>query len=66
MIMNGQMRKYDFAAYREQLKKMSGPVKGSELPQVKLDLKGIRKYAEKKGVSVSDLSDTEKRLFLKE
>ena len=62
--MNGQMRKFDFAKYNEQLKTMPDPIMASELPKVKLDLKGIRNYARNKGVSIASLSDEEKRFFI--
>ena len=64
MIMNGQMRKYNFSQYYKQLETMSEPIMASELPKVKLNLRGIRDYAKKKGVSISSLSDTEKEMFM--
>ena len=62
--MNGQMRKFNFEKYNEQLKTMPDPIMASELPKVKLDLKGIRDYARSKGVSIASLSNEEKRLFI--
>ena len=62
--MNGQMRKFNFEKYNEQLKTMSDPIMASDLPKVKLDLKGIRDYARSKGVSIASLSNEEKRLFI--
>ena len=50
--------------YNEQLKTMPDPIMASELPKVKLDLKGIRDYARSKGVSIASLSNEEKRLFI--
>ena len=44
---------------------MPDPIMTSELPKVKLDLKGIRDYARKKGGSIASLSDAEKQLFIK-
>lgn len=35
----------------------------SELPKVKLDLRGIREYAKSKGVTVASLSEKEKQLY---
>lgn len=65
-IMNGQMRKFNYEKYNEQLKSMLDPVMASELPKVKLNLRGIREYARNKGVSIASLTDEEKQLFIKE
>lgn len=62
--MSGQMRKYNYERYNEQLKSMPEPVMASELPKVKLNLQGIREYARKKGVSIASLTDAEKQLFI--
>lgn len=62
--MSGQMRKFNYEKYNEQLKTMPDPIMASELPKVKLNLKGIRDYARDKGVSIASLSDEEKRLFM--
>ena len=63
--MNGLMRKFNYEEYYKQLETMPDPIMASELPKVKLNLKGIRDYARKKGVSISSLSDAEKQLFIK-
>ena len=63
--MNGLMRKFNYEEYYKQLETMPDPIMASELPKVKLNLKGIRDYAQKKGVSISSLSDAEKQLFIK-
>ena len=65
MIMNGLMRKFNYEEYYKQLEDMPDPIMASELPKVKLNLKGIRDYAQKKGGSISSLSDAEKQLFIK-
>ena len=65
MIMNGLMRKFNYEEYYKQLEIMPDPIMASELPKVKLNLKGIRDYARKKGVPISSLSDAEKQLFIK-
>ena len=65
MTMNGPMRKFNYEEYYKQLEIMPDPILASELPKVKLNLKGIRDYARKKGVSISSLSDAEKQLFIK-
>lgn len=62
--MIGQMRKYNFEAYKEQLENMSEPIAASELPKVKLNLIEIRDYAKKKGVSIASLSNEEKKMFM--
>lgn len=62
--MNGLMRKFNYEKYNEQIKSMPEPVMMSELPRVKLNLKGIREYARKKGVSIASLTDEEKQLFI--
>lgn len=64
MIINGQMRKFDYARYYKQLEAMPEPIMASELPKVKLNLKGIRQYAREKGVSIASLADAEKKLFI--
>ena len=66
MIMNGLMRKFNYEEYYKQLETMPEPVMTSQLPKVKLNLKGVRDYARKKGVSIANLSDAEKQLFIKE
>lgn len=58
--MNGQMKKY-----KESLQKTPGPVSLNSLPPVKLDLRGIMKYARQKGVQPFDLSPEEKKAFIK-
>lgn len=43
---------------------MPDPIMASELPKVKLNLKGIRDFARNKGVSIASLSEEEKQLFI--
>ena len=62
--MSGQMRRYNFEKYNEQLRSMTEPIMMSELPKVKLNLRGIREYARKKGVPIASLTDEEKKLFI--
>lgn len=50
--------------YNQQMKEMPEPIMASELPKVKLDLHGIQEYARKKGVTIADLSKTEKVMFI--
>lgn len=42
---------------------MPEPIMMSELPKVKLDLRGIREYAKSKGVTVASLTEKEKQLY---
>ena len=63
-IMNGQMRKFDYARYYKQLENMPEPIMVSDIPKVKLNLKGVRQYAREKGVSMASLTDAEKKLFI--
>ena len=46
------------------LEAMLEPIMASELPKVKLNLKGIRQYARESGVSIASLTDAEKKLFM--
>lgn len=62
--MNGLMRKFDYERYFEQIKTMPEPIMMSELPKVKLNLKGIREYAKSKGVAIASLTEEEKQLFI--
>ena len=64
MITTGQVRKYNWKRYYEQLENMDGPVLPSELPRVKIDIRGALAYAKEKGVEVASLSDEEKKLFM--
>ena len=64
--MSGLMRKFNYNEYRKSLESMPEPIKSSELPKVKLDLRGARKYAEQKGVSVAMLTESEKKHFIEE
>lgn len=64
MIMNGLMRKFDYERYFEQIKTMPEPIMISELPKVKLDLKGIREYAKDKGIEIASLTEEEKQIYI--
>ncbi len=57
--MNGQMRKY-----KESLEKTPGPVMPSQLPKVKLDMRGLVRYAREKGVEPILLTEEEKSRFM--
>ena len=57
--MNGQMKKY-----RESLINMPEPILLSQITQ-KMDMRGLIQYAKEKGVKVAQLTESEKRAFLK-
>ncbi len=57
--MNGQMKKY-----RESLEKTPEPILLSQI-QTKMDLRGLMHYAKEKGKKVMELSEKEKRAFVK-
>ena len=59
MIMNGRMSKYN-----ESLRNTSAPVLLSQITK-KIDLRGLMNYAKDKGVHVAQLSEHEKRAFVK-
>ena len=56
--MSGQMRKY-----KESLKDTPNPILLSQISK-KIDLRGIMNYAKKKGIKVSQLSESEKLKFI--
>ena len=58
------MRKINTEKYNEQMKSIPEPIMMSELPKVKLNLKGVREYARKKGVLIAGLTDEEKQIFI--
>ena len=58
--MSGRMKKY-----RENLNNIPDPIMPSEIPQIKLDLRGLMTYAKSSGKKVSELLDEEKMMFIK-
>ena len=60
--MNGPMQNSSLR-YQESLSKMSSPVFSSRLPKVKMNLKGLSRYAKEKGMMVKDLTEEEKNQF---
>lgn len=44
--MNGQMKKY-----KESLSRTPGPIMPSQIPKVKLDMRGMVKYAKERGIA---------------
>lgn len=59
--MNGQMKRY-----KESLVEMPDPILLSQCPKVKLDLRGLMRYAMEKGVKVIELTEKEKASFIKD
>lgn len=59
------MRNFDYKRYFEQIRMMPEPIMMSELPKVKLDLRGVREYAKSKGVAIVSLTEKEKHPFIK-
>ena len=58
--MYGQMKRY-----RESLKNTPEPIMPSQIPQMKLDLRGLMTYAKNAGKKVVDLTEAEKSMFVK-
>lgn len=59
MIMTGQMKRY-----RESLKETPEPILLSQI-QTKMDLRGLMKYVKEKGKKVMELSEEERRSFIR-
>ena len=57
--MNGQKKSYE-----QILSEMGRPVDIDEIPNRKMDLKGLLRYARKVGKKVSELSEEEKKQFI--
>ena len=57
--MTGQMKRY-----RESLKETPEPILLSQI-QTKMDLRGLMKYAKEKGKEVMELSEEERRSFIR-
>ncbi len=57
--MNGRMMNYRASMDAQK------PIMPSELPNIRIDYKGLVKYAKKKGVRVIELADSEKNRFIK-
>ena len=60
--MNGQMQNSN-QRYEKSLRGMSAPVYAGQLPKIKMNLAGLSRYAQNKGVSVRDLTESEKNQF---
>ena len=59
--MNGLMSRY-----RESLAQTPGPVMAKDIPNVRIDLRGLSAYARKRGVQPAELSEEERQRFLSE
>lgn len=57
--MNGQMRRY-----KESLSITPEPIMPSQLPKVRLDMRGMVEYAKSRGVAPNSLTVEEKRKFM--
>ena len=57
--MNGQKKSYE-----QILKEMEGPIDIDKIPNRKMDLKGLLRYARKVGKKVSELTEKEKSKFI--
>lgn len=60
--MNGQM--LNSKRYAESLARMPQPIMPSQLPKIKMDLAGLSRYAREKGVSLCELTEQEKSMFV--
>ena len=50
--------------YRESLAATPGPIMAKDIPDVRIDLRGLSAYARERGVQPVELSDAEKARFL--
>ena len=57
--MNGLMERY-----RKSLRETPGPVMAKDIPDVRIDLRGLSAYARGRGVQPAALSDEEKARFI--
>jgi len=58
--MNGQMK-----IYKDSLARTPDPITLSQCPQMKLDLRGMMKYAKSIGKKVVELTEEEKSVFIR-
>ena len=50
--------------YKESLAKTPEPILLSQCPKIKMDLRGMMKYAKSQGKKVVELTEKEKQLFM--
>ena len=58
--------KETMSRYRESLAHTPGPIMAKDIPNVRIDLRGLSAYARERGVQPIDLSEEEKKRFLSE
>lgn len=59
-----EKRKIDFEKISATLAAKEGPILLSDLPDIKLDMRGMIRYAKEHGIAVSEMSDEEKQKFV--
>ena len=57
--MSGLMQKY-----KESLAQTPGPIRPKDLPKLVVDYRGLIAYAKQKGITPSELTDSEKNQFI--
>lgn len=62
MIMNGQMRKFDYSKYYKSCEETGEPVEIDK--SVKLNLKGLMSYAKEQNISIEDVPIEKKMQFV--
>ena len=58
------VRRYHAKRYRELLADVPDNSEMKNAGKIKVDLRGVREYARKKGMAVANLSDQEKQMFM--
>ena len=58
------VRRYHAKRYRELLADVPDSSEMKNAGKIKVDLRGVREYARKKGMAVANLSDQEKQMFM--
>lgn len=56
----------NYEKYYEDIKNMPEPIQPSQLPQMKIDFKGMVAYAKEQGVTLGDLPEEERDSILKQ
>ena len=62
--MNGQMRKFNYEKYKKSLESVPDDETLYGVPKFALDLRGIRDYAQAKGVQIAELTEEEQKMFV--
>lgn len=58
------VRRHNTKRYKELLADVPNVSEMKNAGKIKVDLRGVRGYARKKGMAVADLSDQEKQMFM--